>query len=209
MIRLWILAAATVVLSWGNSASAAMVITSVFRNTSAGSNSTFNTTTGVFNQSIFSPSLIVTSSQNTTITTTSLSGNGNVVRFLPVVEFGFSGFFVDFSLSQPHSFTLTSNLSSTGFGLASLGLTAITGSITPGGSPLLAPSGVYSTSGTLGSGSYSFSVAADMVVPVPSTGSANYNFDFAVAPITIPEPSSLAIVAMGMLGLPVFRRKRR
>lgn len=210
MFNLRILAAFSLIISCYNSASAGMIITSASRSLSAGSNSALNSTTGVFNQTINSPTMMATSSQNTNITTSSLSGFGNVFRIVPNADTAYSGLFVEFDLLQTHTFTLSSNLSSFTPGTAALSLMANTGTITPGGSPVVASTGAFSTSGILGPGSYSFVAVADMVIPFVSTGSANYEFDFQVEPVAaVPEPSSMFLAALGILGLPVVRRKRR
>ncbi|MGE3315450.1 MAG: PEP-CTERM sorting domain-containing protein [Planctomycetaceae bacterium] len=218
MFKFRVLASIGLLVACCNSASAGMIFTSVSRSVSAGSNSALNTTTGVFNQSFNSASFMASAFQDTNVTVNSLSGNGSVVRWISTLDTAYSGFIVDFDLLQPHSFTLTSNLRAVSPGSAGLGLVATTGSITPDGSPIVATVGVFSssstlafsTSGILGPGSYQFSMAADMVIPFASTSSASYDFDFDVAPLaSVPEPASLMLVAMGILGLPFVRRKRR
>lgn len=191
-----------------NVSSAGIIFDTTSRTVSAGSNSISNTTTGIFNQSVSSPGNQATASQNTDFTVNSLSGTGSVSRPTQNSDAAQSTLTVQFDLAEFHSFTLTSNLNASSPANGGMVLSTTTGSIVPDGSPIISAFGSYSTSGILGPGSYFFSIGTSLPGGgLPSIGSANYSFNFEVA--AVPEPSSMILVAMGVIGLPIVRRKRR
>jgi hypothetical protein len=191
-------------------ADAAMIFTSLLRDTGGSSSVSSSTAQGAYVASASNGSMIV--QQDTTISTSSLSGTLNGFSTENFTREASTVIHVNFDLSAPHVFTLVADLSRFDSSvLNSLGLHAITGSITPQGVPSLSASSNASLNetGILGPGSYLFTATVFSDGNETSPGSANVDFTFTVA--AIPEPSSVVLLAIGCVGLGGYgwRRKRR
>jgi hypothetical protein len=208
MRRVCAVAVGVAILAAANGKSeAAMVFTSINRTISATPNSDTNTTTGNYANVVFANPATALASQASDIQADSILATLFVSKFIPSAAVATSTLSVAFTLTSEHTFSLASLLASTGAGATSAALTAITGTISPTGSPLTVPQGVSLFSGTLSAGDYLLTATAGTTGT--ATGTATTSFSFEV--LETPEPSTFAMLgtAAALGGVLAARRRRK
>jgi hypothetical protein len=94
------------------------------------------------------------------------------------------------------------------FGFLAASCTTLVGSYTCPYGDQLSPTGgaAWSAVMPVPSGGYSV-IPGFYLFATPAGGYWDYTFRFVVEPVTVPEPASIALVCMGLLGLAVVRRR--